>query len=111
MGTGQASIAAATAVVGYDLCTGQLWQRSGRIRALTGISVCGSAAAADTKVILLIGTARIGEFFNTATGFPTKDHRIEQAYLCIPAAEDLHLIVEDAPATNPVNVIVEWIDL
>jgi len=105
---GQVSIAAATAIVGYDLCRDQLWKTAGYPRAIAGVGLCGSAAAGDTKVILYVGTSRIGEFYNLATGFPTKDHIIPVANR-VPAGQNISAIVEDAPATNPINLTLELV--
>ena len=68
MGVGEISIAAATAVVGYDLCSTARWQQMGVPRALTGIGLAGSAAALDTEIALSIDDVYIGSFLNTATG-------------------------------------------
>lgn len=111
MGVGQASVAAATAVVGYDLATGQIWQQSSGDRALTGFALKGSAASADTKVSLFIDTVKIGEFYNTSTGFPNKDDTVTLSDNYCPAGSQIHIYVDDAPATNPINVLVTWEDI
>ena len=109
MGMGQASIAAATAVLGYDLTTGQLWAVSGNDRILTGFAITGSAAAGDCKVDLYVDQVKVGEFYNTTTGFPTRDHFYALDAFC-PAGSKISVIVTDAAATNPVNVVVAWED-
>lgn len=101
------SVAAATAVVGYDLCTNVAEARVGWSRFLTGIGMAGSAAAGDTKVIGFVNGVRFGTFYNKATGFPTNDHMISQA-VPVPANAQVQLIVEDAPATNPINVTMQF---
>ena len=107
MGMGQVSVAAATAVLGYDLARDQVWKTSGVDRVLTGIACAGSAAAADTKFDVMIDTVKIGEVYNTATGFPTQDHYFEFDNY-IPAGSGISLIVTDAASTNPINVILQW---
>jgi len=102
---GEVSVAAATAVLGYDLFTGVLWRTAQRRRKLLGIACAGSAAAGDSLFALYIGTRRVGEFYNKATGFPTRDH-LSPMFEDIPAGEQLTARVEDAPATNPINVDV-----
>lgn len=110
MGMGQVSVAAATAVLGYDLANGQTWAVQGSDRALTGFAITGSAAAGDTKVSLYVDQVLVGEFFNTTTGFPTKDHFYGiDAY--VPAGSKISIIVTDAAATNPINCVVQWDDV
>jgi len=109
MGVGEISVAAATAVVGYDLFQGTRFQQMGSPRALTGIGVAGSAAALDTILALYIDDVYIGSFYNTATGAVLLDSHLrplDRNY--VPPFSQLHLIVEDAPLTNPINVILTW---
>ena len=109
MGVGEVSIAAATAVVGYDLLTGERWQSMGVPRALTGIALAGSAAALDTKIGLYIDDVYIGSFLNSATGAVLLDAHLrplDRNY--VPPYAQIHAIVEDAPATNPINLTITW---
>lgn len=108
MGVGQNSVAAATAVLGYDLTTNQIWKTSSLDRALTGIALKGSAAANDTKVDVYVDSVKVGEFYNTSTGFPNMDDVIPMDMNFVPAGANLSIIVTDAPSTNPINVIVTW---
>lgn len=110
MGVGQVSVAAATAVVGYDLARDTTWQSSGRRRALSGLGLCGSAAGGDTKISLYIDTVRVGEFYNITTGLPTNDHIIVLDNYFVPPFATIHAIVDDAPATNPINLTLKWAD-
>ena len=110
MGSGTNSVAAATAVVGYDLASGTVWQTAGNLRGLTGFAIKGSAAAVDTKVDVFIGMTKVGEAYNTGTGFPNNDDLIVFADLAIPPGEPIHVYVTDAPATNPININVTWND-
>lgn len=110
MGMGQASVAAATAALGYDLTTGQIWAVQGNDRALTGFAICGSAAAGDTKVDVYVDQVKVLEAYNTTTGFPTKDHfYMVDAY--VPAGSKISVIVTDAASTNPINIVVVWEDM
>jgi len=111
MGVGQISIAAATAVLGYDLFQNTIFQQQGKNRALTGVALKGSTAAADTKVDLFIDTVKLGEFYNTGTAFPNMDDVIPLDGNFVPAGTQLHMYVTDAPATNPINAIVTWKDV
>jgi hypothetical protein len=108
MGIGQVSVPAATAVLGYDLTTNTLWAVQGAQRIITGIAVTGSAAAGDSKVDLMVDQTKVGEFFNTTTGFPTKDH-FYNLNAFVPAGSKISLIVSDAAATNPLNVVLQWV--
>jgi hypothetical protein len=105
---GSVSIAAATAVVGYDLTRDQLWKQAGHPRRMVGLALCGSTAAGDTKVIVYVGTRRVAEVYNTAAGFPTRDHQ-KPMNEPIPAGTALAVIVDDAPVTNPINLEVTFI--
>lgn len=111
MGVGQASVAAATAIVNYDLASGTAWQNQSKDRALTGFGLMGSAAAGDTKVDLFIDTVKVGEYYNINTGFPNNDSLIELDMLYVPAGAQIHVLVTDAPATNPINVMITWEDV
>lgn len=108
MATGQFSVAAASAVVGYDLATGQIWQQSSIDRALTGFALKGSAAGGDTKVSVYIDTVKICEAYNVSTGYPNNDDLIDLDMNLIPSGAQIHLYVDDAPATNPINGIITW---
>ena len=109
MGMGQVSVAAATAALGYDLTTGQIWATSSDDRIITGFAITGSAAAGDTKVDVFIDQVKILEAYNTTTGFPTRDHFYALDAFC-PAGSKISVIVTDAASTNPVNVVVAWED-
>lgn len=103
---GQFSVAAASAPLGVDLAANQPWQVSQRARKWIGYAMAGSAAALDTHVRLMVGTTQVGDAYNTATGAPTRDHLFRLgAY--IPPGEPIHVYVDDAPATNPINGLVD----
>lgn len=101
-----ASVAAATAVVGYDLLTNYpAMRQSGAPRTLDEAALTGSAAAGDTEISLRIGNVQVVRIFNTATGFPTQDaSKIQLPGYFIPAGEPLSAIVLDAPTSNPINL-------
>jgi len=104
---GQVSVAAATAVIGYDLARDTHWQQSNRHRVLVAVGLCGSAAALDTKVRLMAGSRQIGELYNAATGAVLRDHMFRIGAK-IPAGEEVHALIEDAPATNPINIVCDF---
>jgi len=111
MGVGQVSVAAASATVGTDLLTFGTGPRFARMagvdRIITGIGVCGSAAGADTELHFFIEDVFAGNFFNITTGLPTKDHII-QTRIAVPAGAQIRCVVNDAAATNPINVTIQW---
>jgi lipid-binding SYLF domain-containing protein len=107
---GYASVAAATAVVGYDLARDTVWQQSTKARAVAGLALKGSAAALDTEVDIYVDNVRVGNLFNSGTGAPNRDDLFRSgAY--VPAGSEVHLLIKDAPATNPINVLVEFVDM
>lgn len=107
------SIAAATAVVGYDLLSGLPMARtSGAPRVIRSGGMAGSAAALDTRADVFVGGSKIGQLFNKATGHVLQDaHVSDFGDAFIPAGEPLSLVIADAPATNPINfqLVVEEI--
>lgn len=107
---GQVSVAAATAIIGFDLCRDTFWQQSNRNRRIVALGLCGSAAALDTKCRLQVGEVQAGDIYNAATGPPTRDHMFRIGTL-VPAGQEVHLFVEDAPATNPINAAIDFEEL
>jgi len=107
---GQTSIAAATAVLDYDLAQNTEWQQAGRPRRMIAVGLKGSAAALDTKVRIMIGSAQVGTIFNSGTGAPNRDDMFRIGSIC-PANTEAHFYVADAPSTNPINLAVDWSDL
>lgn len=101
------TVPAATAVVGYDLMRDNQARVSALPRAINGIAVAGSLAAGDCSVDLFIGQVLVGRFFNKAVGWPTRDHRWPLQGRYVPPGETIALMVSDAPATNPINVILD----
>jgi len=104
-----AAVAAATAIVGYDLFTGEVWARSPVDRILTGTGLTGSAVIGDTEVEMFIDEVRVGSFFNNRLLVPTQDEVIDLEDLFIPAGAQLRSLVRDAPATSIIyhTVVVE----
>lgn len=104
---GQVSIAAATAIVGYDLARDTYWQQSARWRQVVAIGLKGSAAALDTKVRFMIGSVVVAEIFNSGTGAPNRDD-LFRIGSWVPPNQEVHAFVEDAPATNPINLAIDF---
>ncbi|MEK7281826.1 MAG: hypothetical protein AAB037_05725 [Chloroflexota bacterium] len=107
-----ASIAAATAVLDYDLLQAKRTAQSSRNRALVAVALAGSTATLDAAVEVFIDTVLIGRFFNTrANAPPNADDIIRVGPLGWPAGARLSAIVVDAPATNALNFRYDWVDL
>lgn len=101
------SVAAATAVIGYDLLANNSLRQSDRGRSMVGVGLAGSAAAMDTEIDIFIGQVRVGNVYNKATGAVTRDHMFAmRAY--VPPNQEVHAYVVDAPATNPINILVDF---
>jgi len=98
-----ASVAAATAVVGANLFTGEVWARSPQDRILVGFGLAGSAVIGDTEVELFIDEVRVGQFFNTSLLWANQDEIQDLEDLFVPGAAELRCIVRDAAATSPIN--------
>ncbi|GAI53377.1 unnamed protein product [marine sediment metagenome] len=104
---GQVSVAAATAVIGYDLFRDQTWRVSSKVRRLRGLGVCGSTAAGDCAFDLFIDQYHVGRFYNLALGWPTNDHVIPLKGNYVPPGATIAAIVAVQPTANPLNVILE----
>ena len=107
----QVGVAAATAVLGYDMFTGQPWARSPVPRTLNEVAVTGSAVVGDSEMDLLIDEVRIGNFFNSALLVPQFDQMVGLGRLFIPAGALLRGIIRDAPATSLLYVRLDLSDL
>ncbi|GAH96226.1 unnamed protein product [marine sediment metagenome] len=103
---GQVTVAAATAVAGYDLFRDQTWRVSAKTRKLRGCAVAGSTAAGDCYFELYVDQYHIGRFHNLALGWPTRDHIIPLRGNLVPPGATISAIMGVAPTTNPINVVL-----
>jgi len=102
------SVAAATAVVGYDLLTNRPdISVSSVARTLRAVGLTGSAAAGDAAVDIKVSSRTVATLFNSALGFPTADAAKFETSYAVPAGAPVSVIVTDAPATNPLNLLVD----
>lgn len=106
-----AAVAAATAIVGYDMFTGEVWARAPQNRILTGIAVTGSAVIGDAEVEPHIDEVRVSNFFNSKLLLPNNDDLMTLESLGVPAGAQLRCIVRDAPATSILYVMVSLEDI
>ncbi len=104
------SIAAATAVVGFDLMRDQEVSVSGGDRVITGAAIMGSAAAQDTEVHLKVGLVTVSKLLNRTTGAPNMDDVVPLEAV-VPAGDRIAAVVVDAPATNPINMKLMYEEL
>lgn len=102
------SIPAATAVLGYDLLSNRADIRTGGARrVLRAIGLTGSAAVGDSSVDIKVGNRVVATLFNNATGFPTNDAGKFVTQFLVPVGAALSVVVTDAPATNPLNLLID----
>jgi len=104
-----AQIAAATAVVGYDLLTNVRDARANYSRVLDGLVLVGSAAAGDTEIELFIGGKSVGKYINTSTGVAyDRQKDLIPMDIFIPANSPMEARVTDAASTNAVVLQLEF---
>jgi len=102
------SVAAATAALGYDLLTNRVdVSTAQRRRTIRGLSLTGSAAIGDARVQVKVGANVVATLYNTALGFPTQDASTFNTQYHVPAGAPISVIVDDAPATNPLNLLID----
>ena len=104
----QVSIAAATAVVNYDLLSSAIFRTDGRSRRIVAAGLAGSAAALDTIVRLMVGSNQVATMYNTGTGAPNRDDMFRVGEN-VPPNTPIHAYVVDAPSTNPINMALDLI--
>jgi len=102
------SVLAATAVLGNDLLANRPDVASSqRPRVIRGLSLTGSAAIGDSRVQVKVGANTVATLYNTATGFPTQDASTFNTQYHVAAGAPISVIVDDAPATNPLNLLID----
>lgn len=104
-------VAAATAIIEYDMFVGQVWARQPQDRVITGQAVCGSAVVGDSELETFVDEVRIGNFFNSKLLLPNNDELMPLESLGIPGGAQLRCIVRDAPATSILYVMVALEDI
>jgi len=107
------TVAAATAVVGYDLFDNMEWQVSNKARRISRIGLTGSDAVDACIVGIYFGGEKVAQLIPSKVGaiadawvnneqmFWVSDKRI-----CRPGVP-IKAVVEDAPATNPINIAID----
>lgn len=107
----QVSVAAATAIAEYDLMRDTVFREANNNRRIVAAGLAGSAAALDTLIRLMAGTRQIAVMYNTATGAPQTDRDMQRLGEIIPGGTPIHAFVVDAPATNPINLSLDIVDV
>ena len=107
---GQVSVVHTVAVVGYDLFKDTIWQQAPYPRILSGVGCAGSLAALDAKISIYVGTVKVGEFYNSATGAVLVNQHMFAMNEQVAAGDLIHAYVDIAPGTNPINVVVELLE-
>ena len=102
----EASVAAAVAVLGYDLLQDEPNATISAGQRVSTAGMKGSAAAGDAKIRLTAGAHEIATLYNNDTGFPGRDDMMPVGYVHTGPPTRLYAKVTDAPATNPLNIAV-----
>jgi hypothetical protein len=100
------SVAAATAVVGFDLFSSNSASTISPGQRITWAATLGSAAAGDTEIRLMAGNTMVGTLFNSNTGYPTGTDLFPVSYRHVGPTTRIYATVVNAPATNPINISV-----
>ena len=100
------SVAAATAVTGYDLLRDKPNATISPGQRITRCGLRGSAASGDTLVRVMAGNSMVAELYNSATDFPTETDMMPIEYVHRGPSTSIYAIVADAPATNPINIVL-----
>lgn len=103
----EVSVAAAVAVIDFNLLGSSTFRQAGIFRTIRGVALAGSAAALDTLVEIIVGTNVVARCFNKATGAPTRDHLFPVG-AGVPANTEVSARIVDAPTTNPINLVIDF---
>jgi len=102
------AVAAATAVVGYDLLKDVPENRLPYARIIDGFAYVGANAAAESTVEIWINGVKKGTYANSSTGLVIDQNKdLMGMNLYIAANEQLQAIVKTAPTVSPVVVQFE----
>lgn len=99
-------VAVADAAENSNLLEGLTWVNKKTRKRVVAAGVVGSAAADDCRLAILYGSVKMGEILNNVTGV---ELNTDEDLVPCPSAmvaepnEDIALVVEDPPATNPIK--------
>lgn len=100
------SVAAATAVVDYDLFNNVPGAEISNGQRVHSVALRGSAAAGDTRVRFMAGTNVVAWIYNNGLLVPGRDDLIPVDYVHRGPTVRLYAMVTDAPATNPIFPLI-----
>jgi len=102
------SIAAATAVVGFDMLTNRPdIAVASTPRVIRAIGLTGSAAVGDSVVDIKVASRTVATLVNNVLNFPAADSGKFETMYNVPAGSPVSVIVTDAAATNPLNLLID----
>lgn len=105
----QTNEAAATLTVGVDAARNNRKRVLSRPRSIEGIALIGSAAINDTIVDFYAADHYFGQFLNSRAGVAAPilpDDLQPIAPTMVAPGDQLTLIIVDAPATNPLIIVI-----
>jgi len=100
------SVAAATAVLGYDIFSNATYKTSSSDRVIRGFAVTGSNAVGDAKVSLRVGQLEVASKYNGALLFANKDDLIPVGAR-IPKGMPVSCIVTDSASSSALNILID----
>ena len=107
------SVAVGNATAGSDLLLNSVYRRSDRPRMIRNAVIAGSASVGDTEVQLMIGTVQVARLTNSIAGTNQKISGLDMFPLgsIVPADQEIRAVVTDAPATNPIRLMMNIDDI
>jgi len=102
-------VAYGTAVVGYDLLTGNVDARATDSRVICGVACLGGGAVGDCGFELWIDNNKVGTYFNTSTALaPDKQKDIIDANTYVKAGALIQAKVIDAAPSGSIVCHIEF---
>ena len=110
------SYAAADATVDTNLSAGKIWQKSARPRRIVRIGLVGSSAVNNTRIGVYYGSEKVATMVNVAgaaandsTPDKTSSYWMSSKLIC-GSDVPINVIVEDAPTTNNITLMMDIVD-
>ena len=100
------SVAAAVAILDYNLLQSSPHRQTTGDRTLRAVALTGSAAPGDSAVSILVNQTEVARIYNSKTGFPNRDD-LKAVGVRVPSNAEIAAIVVDAAATNPLTFMME----
>lgn len=107
--TAPAGVAAATAVVGYDLLTGLRDARTPEARNISALKFTGANAAGECAIEVYVNRQLVGTYHNTSTGLVADENKDTQKMATyVPGMALIEAKVIKAPTVSPVMLTLEF---